>query len=199
MSPPDDARPTELHEVRGDDTPGDADRQPESDMHGGDTRLSRQHSARAAAALAVTASLAALSTGLAITAALGSAESALPLRDWMLSVAFTTAALFGPGALAALLGARALVRHRPWAPLLLLLVGTLVATGGLVILTVTVSQLAGGENDPYSEFRFLFDRAARGTLVAVAALAVLHVLSGAFEAVAGIMGRHTVRPARTDT
>ena len=151
---------------------------------------------RAAAALAVTAALAALSTGVAIVAALLGGDTPSLTGDWWVSVAFATAAVFGPAALAALLGARALLHHRPWAPLLLLVVGTMVATAGLVILTLTVSQLSAGDSGPYHEFRFVFDQCSREALVVVAVMAALHALSGTLEAAAGIMGRNTGRRAQ---
>jgi hypothetical protein len=149
---------------------------------------------RGPAVLAVMAALAALSTGMAIISSLQGSESASLTRDWWLSLAFATAALFGPAAMAALLGARALLRRRPWAPLLLLVVGTGVATAGLVILTVTVSAISGGDNAPYREFRFIFDESNRQALTVVAVLATLHALCGALEAAAGIMGRHAAAP-----
>lgn len=152
---------------------------------------------RGAAVLAVTAALASLSTGMAIVSALQGGESTSLNADWWLSIAFATAALFGPAALAALLGARALLRHRPWAPLLLLVIGTVVATVGLVILTVTVSALSSGDNAPYHEFRFIFDQCSREVLFLVAVLAALHALSGALEAAAGIMGRHSASRSLT--
>jgi len=149
---------------------------------------------RAAAALAVAAALASLSTGMAIISALGGGGTTSFTVDRWVSIAFATGAIFGPAALAALLGARALLRHRPWAPLLLLVVGTMVATAGLVILTLTVSKLIGGGGGaPYSEFHFIFDQSTDGALALVAVLAALYALTGTLEAAAGIMGRDAAR------
>lgn len=179
MSEPVDAVPFEHDEQTGDAPPA---RSAEGGPGG-----------RGAVVLAVTAALASLSTGMAIVSALGGRESTSFTGSWWVSIAFATAAVFGPAALAALLGARALLHRRPWAPLLLLVVGTVVATAGLVILTLTVSQLSGGQDAPYREFHFIFDQSDRGTLALVAVLAALHALSGTLEAAAGVMGRHAVR------
>lgn len=156
-------------------------------------RARRRTTPRGAAALAVTASLAALCSGLAIVATLSSAEGATVGGEWYASIAFVTAAVFGPGTLAAALGGQALLRRRPWAPILLLFVGTIVAAMGLGIVALSVSQATAPDGAPSGQVALVFGDAATQALWVVALMGALHALSGVLEAGAGILGRQVAR------
>lgn len=145
-----------------------------------------------------TTARAALSTGLAIVAILTGGQGSVVDSSWVTSVVFVTAVFFGPFTLAAALGARGLLRHRPWAPLLLVLAGIVVAATGLAIVSLAVSQAtAAGASGPPSDVVDFLGMASTDGAWWVAAMAALHSLSGALEVAAGIMGRTVALSARS--
>lgn len=153
----------------------------------------------AAATLAVTAGLAVLVTGFVIVSLVTGGREGDYGAEWYVAVATTTLAVFGPLALLAALGGHGLLQRRQWAPLLLLLGGTMVSGAGLAIVAFAASYATAPASSTGVPLDWVFDQVDDDTLWLLVAFAALLAVTGTLEAASGVMGRDAVtrRTGRT--
>ena len=100
-------------------------------------------------------------------------------------------------ALLAALGGHGLLQRRQWAPLLLLLGGTMVAGAGLAIVALTASYATDpGDADADVPLDWVFDQVDDETLWLLVAFAALLAVTGTLEAASGVMGAARRRSRR---